>query len=303
MGGGGPKKQVTTTGSSTIDPQTAEFRNYVYDAAKDLFGREFTPYSGDRVAGLTGDEQYAMNATRGMEGYGAQNLADAMQGARNAMGYTPEQVQYGQIRDADVQSYMSPYTQAVTNRGLDAMNRQLDQRLAQNRSGAIGAGAGAGSRAALTNAVLTAEGIRGMGDYVASQNANAYNQALGLAQSDINNRYQQDVLNQNLGLSGQQFNLTGAQNLATLAQQDRANQYQDIASRMAIGGAQRGLNQQALDNAYQDYFYANEMRPAQQFNFLLGALGASPTGQQQTQTQDYYGGLFDIDLAKQWGLY
>jgi hypothetical protein len=183
--------------------------------AQDFLATEYTPYEGERVAGMTPLQQQSMG------GYGALSMggpqyAQAAQAYGNLAGFQAPTAQAatlgdaqqmssvgqvgdvtaGQLSSSDIGKYMSPYTQEVIDRTTADIMRQ--QEAAQNRLGAQASAAGAfgGSRHGVAEGTLAGEYGRMAGDVAAQQRQQAFTNAQAAAQYDIGQRMQADTLNQ-----------------------------------------------------------------------------------------------------------
>ena len=159
-----------------------------------------------------------------------------------------------------VESYMSPYTTNV----IDAMRDQMadvkaQQDIARNAK-AVGAGAFGGARQGVQQAVADTEYNRMVGQMVAQQQGQAYQQAVGARQQDLQT---------NLGIAQLQHQLAGqnVQNILGLGQQEQ--QY-----RQALADTAAQQQQLELYEPYQRYGFFGEQ--------LTGLMGGYPGGTRMT---------------------
>jgi len=216
----------TTTEKSMPEFQETFLKETVIPYATDIAEREFTPYEGDRVAGMTGLQQQALGGygalsmgtpqfeqagtTYGrLADYqmtpmqaataGAVNAGDAAQMAAAQLGpaerisgvgavqaaQAPEQIAVDQLRTADMQSYMSPYTQGVIESSLRTLGGAQEQALDKLAAQAQAAKAFGGSRQGIAEAETRKAYGQQAADLVTKQLQQAFQQAQGAAQFDI----------------------------------------------------------------------------------------------------------------------
>lgn len=255
------KSSTTQTQTSTMDPlQQRYMEQYFMPMAGQIAGMEFTPYTGERVAGMTGLQEQAL------AGYGALGVPDqfgqagsVFQEIAGMQARTPEQ------RAADVARYTQEYTAGVMDPTIAAMEAQrAKQRTAE---AATRAKAGAfGSRGDVYRGALEGEYQVGMGQTLGQLQQQGYSQAVARQQAEDAARRAEQA--QRLGAAGQ---------LAGLGATQFQTQLAGLGAQMGAGEAQRLLGQQALDAAYQEYL-AQQQFPLTQFSALTGGASAFPAG-------------------------
>jgi hypothetical protein len=248
--------------TSTTTPQVPAD---VEAARKDLLARAqafaaepFPLYNQPQTAGFTPDQ---------LAGFGtARNLA-AESGALGAL--TPDLVQEGvtaarglatTLPQANIQQYMSPYTEAV----LDPAIRDIEERSARERlrlgQQSARTGSFGGSRQAIAEGELERGTQRNIAEQSALQRQQAYNQALQqfrLDQQRIPELYSSAIgqvgagLNQVAGRFGTEVNPI-----------------------LQIGGAQQALDQRNLD-VLRRSFEEERDYPLRGIDVLRGSLGLS----------------------------
>ena len=187
----------------------------------------------------------------------------ASTGLQGAMGATQQAIAAPLI----VGEYMNPYTQNVIDRTQSDIERQ--RQMAVNNLGAAATRANAfgGSRQGVAEGVTNAEFGRMAGNLIAPMRADAFNRSLDAAMADRSQRVA--AANQLGGLANQAFTTGRTLN-------------QDM---MQQGLMQRALQQSLIDAARQDFAgYAGS--PMQSLSAPLAALGAAPTPQTQTTTNN-----------------
>lgn len=294
----------TTTEKSMPEFQQKFLEETVIPYAQDIAGREFTPYEGERVAGMDPLQQQAMG------GYGALSMGGPLYGqAAEAYGQmaqmeapTADAAQIGQVgtlAQADMGQYMSPYTEQVIESGLRELGGAQEMALNKQAAQATAARAFGGSRQGIAEAETRKAYGQQAADLIARERANAFRQAQQAAQFDITGQQQRAIqqaqLQQQAGLAGQQAALqaarlrgAGAAGLGAIAGQQLQSQLAGLGAQMRAGEAGRGLNQAALDAMYAEFARQQDF-PLTGLSALATAASGIPSGYGMT-TQSY-GGL------------
>ena len=278
MGGGG--KGGTSTQTVSIPPEVLARYNAVNARAETTAEQPFQQYGGEFVSPLTPTQQAGTQATNAAAGqaqpyYGAAT-ALTLGGAKNVGPLTQGQIGY----------YQNPYTQAVVNPTVQALQQQQGQQLAEQQAQAIKGGAFGGDRAGLQRAQLQGQQNLALGQAIAPLYQQGYGQAVqtaagqqGVVAQDLARQMQAGQQIAGLGTGAQQASLQGAQ------------------AQLAAGqiGQQ---TQQAQDTAQYQQFLQERGYPFQVSQFLAniamgtGALSGSTT----TSTQP--GGFFSDKRLK-----
>lgn len=294
----------TTTEQKMPAFQEQFLRETVIPYAQDIAGREFTPYEGERVAGMSGLQQQAMG------GYGALSMGSPLYGqAAETYGQlsqmqapTADAAQIGQVgtlAGADIGQYMSPYTQQVIESGLRDIGGAQEIALGQQGAQATAAKAFGGSRHGVAEAETRKAYGQQAADFIGQQRANAFQQAQQAAQFDITGQQQRAIqqaqLGQQAGLANQQAALQAAQmrgsaaaGLGGIAGQQLQSQLAGLGAQMQAGEASRGLNQAALDAMFAEFARQQDF-PLTGLNALATAASGIPSGYGTTTQQ--YGGM------------
>jgi Chaperone of endosialidase len=253
------------------------------NAAYQVAGNMMGPYTGQRVADMTGNQLADINAVQNNLGSTNPSFAYAQNTAANLTNYNPAQVNAGSLAGTDLSSYMNPYTQNVINSGLQALDVQRQQALNQIGDQAIKTGAFGGSRQGVSEGITNAASAMQAGNLAAQLQAQNFAQAQAAAQNDINRNLQAQGMNQQAGLQGAGLNLTSANALGNLAAQGQNSFLQGNAAALAGQEGIQNQNQQQL-NAAQQAYQEQQQFPIQQLQIPLQALGATPYGQTSTTT-------------------
>tara|TARA_R110002153_G_scaffold95884_2_gene229933 strand:- start:599 stop:1351 length:753 start_codon:yes stop_codon:yes gene_type:complete len=211
----------------------------------------------------------------------SQGLQQAGMATGAEMGYRPMAITAP--NQGNLQQYTNPYENQVVNQSLNDIERS---RLMQQNVGGAQAGAAnafGGSR----HGIAEAETNRAYADQSART-------ASGLRQAGYQNAQDMardaQIRNQQAGLSGSTQRLSAANQMGNLSNLG-FGMGQQIQGRMDQQGAmQQALNQQLI-NAGKQQYAGYTGAPAQSLQYMLAAMGASPSQAEQTETYD--AGLFD----------
>tara|TARA_R110000868_G_scaffold411627_3_gene706523 strand:- start:3155 stop:4441 length:1287 start_codon:yes stop_codon:yes gene_type:complete len=258
-GGGGGGAQTSTSYSTNLPEYAKPFyeelmkqtgkQTYQTDASGNVTGvKEYTPYTGERVAGFTPGQLAVQGEVAGMETPGGFGTAASQLGTvgtiaggatigglGKAFGYDPESfapgaVTTGSFTDAGVaDKYMDPYTQGVVDVQKREAQRMADMQSNQAAMASIGRGTFGGGREAL----MTGERDRNTQDLLnkiqMEGGTNAYNQALKAFEAE-----------QGRGLQAQTTNVQSALEAAKLGQQGQQFAA-GVGKDIGLAGLQAGL--------------------------------------------------------------
>ena len=238
---------------------------------------------GQQVAGFTPTQTGAMNlASQGIGAY--QPYLDAAQAAQTAAlgtaGAGTQALSSMQFDPSQVQQYMDPYQQNVTQDALKEMDRQGAMAQNQLAGQAVGAGAFGGSRFGIQQA----EQARNLQDIksrrIFEDMSRNYQQAVGAMQAANTQRTQQAQGFANLGNVASGI----GQRTGALGQAQQGAQAGDVQQLMGIGGMQQQLQQQGLNTGYQNQLNSM-MEPYRRLSFGQQMLqGLAPMGGTTQQT-------------------
>ena len=224
--------------------------------AQGISGQRYTPYTGERVAGLSSNERMGMDLARTSAGshmpYYNEGAALIRRGAQN-------------FTDADMSAYMNPYIKGA----LDPAAREIGERMARE-SNQIGSRMSAmsafgGSRAALMDAETKERGYQQIGDLYGRGYAEAWREGARLWGADKARE---------MAAGGQLMTLGNA-----VASANRA----DINSLMATGATDRTIRQAMADFDY-GQFVENRDWDIRNLNAMLTALNGVKGSTTTTQT-------------------
>lgn len=249
-----PAQAQTTTQNTTtrLPDYIAPYVGRLLSGIEAQSQEGYTPYTGQRVAQLSGDQQSAINNFRTQAGAGGANPtmqagASALQSAANGLGqigydpqtyanqyrgqpgyvarnYTPAQVNSQGFDNAAASRYMSPYMQQVVDAQKREAVRDYSQQAQGNNASAVRAGAFGGSR----HGVVEAEAQRNLqtrlGDIQSTGLQNAFQNAQSQFNADQGRSVAAQQSNQTAGLQGAGLNNQNTQFGAQLGMQNATNQ-------------------------------------------------------------------------------
>ncbi len=238
---------------------------------------------GQQIAGFNPTQTGAMNlASQGIGAY--QPYLDAAQAAQTAAlgtaGAGTQALSSMQFDPSQVQQYMDPYQQNVTQDALKEMDRQGAMAQNQLAGQAVGAGAFGGSRFGIQQA----EQARNLQDIksrrIFEDMSRNYQQAVGAMQAANTQRTQQAQGFANLGNVASGI----GQRTGALGQAQQGAQAADVQQLMGIGGMQQQLQQQGFNTGYQNQLNSM-MEPYRRLSYGQQMLqGLAPMGGTTQQT-------------------
>lgn len=259
---GGSAKSSSSTSVKVPKWLDAQNQSLVKRAA-DLSNQAYNPYTGQRVADFTADQNQAFDLTRGNVGK-YDNLLN--QASTSAMDYA---ARANGPSSADISQLSNPFIQNV----LDTSRRKISEQSGQqqndlNRKAALN-GAFGGSRNAIAQSQLQKNNAELLNDTEYQGLFDAYNAAMSQYNTNTNN----------IGNAAQLANQTAAGNQAV----DNTT----ITSLLGSGALQQDNNQQQLDTNYGDY-QTEQAYPYNQLSFLSSIInpqtanyaGSTTTGSQ-----------------------
>lgn len=234
-------------GNAVLKTNKKKATSLLLGRASELADRPYTPYEGDRVAGMSANEQQASDMAR-TGNPDAKRLLDKSESAIDSSNKA--------FNKDNLESYLSPYRDS----GIQKENELYDT----NKASLLNSKAGAwgGDRSAFDQSELTRQHMGAISDI----NAKAYDQATTAFFNDANR---------------QQNAAQAYQSVAGDVSQLNRQQVQDL---MATGGIDRVLHQGQLDFNYQQFveqrdWDVNNLEPLLRALGTTGQPGVSPSGQ------------------------
>ena len=274
MGKDSPQQQPSSqTVSQTSIPEYA--RPYVermLGKAQAFSETPYQPYQGERIAGFTPMQQQAFEGIKNLQTSPQLQQGSSLAGMAGLGSLLAGQNYQSMATDPrQMQAWMSPYQQAVTDIGLREARRQSDLSALQSAGQAARAGAFGGSRFGLQEA----ERQRNLAQLQSDIQAKGSQAAFDAAR-------QAQQFGATLGLQGYGQAGQAAATLGQLGQQE-FGQKKDIINAMQNAGAmQQNLEQQRLQQQYQD-FLNQRGYPQQQLAFMSDMLRGLPLSQSAQQ--------------------
>lgn len=282
-----------TTSITSVPPWMSDYAQQLLSQANMLAAQPYQQYGGPRVAGLTQDQQDAANMVRGQAGQAGNVVADAMgrvdpnagQGMLTQAGNYLNNAGGNWLDNSG--NFMADYQQHVTNpavsQAMRTWNEQINPSIQADFAGNKGVGA-YGSSAMLKN--MTTAGSR-LSEVLGDNMAQYLDRGYGHGMNQFNTQNQQQgqlaQIAQGLGQTQQNMNLTGANDMAKLAQQWQQMGLTDANALNAVGQQQQGIDQGAMNVDYSNWLEAQGYGK-DQIAYLQSVLQGNAPFTDRTQT-------------------
>jgi len=316
-GGGG---NTTQTSYSTNLPEYAKpfyeellkqtgKQVYQTDASGNVTGvQEYTPYTGERVAGFTPEQSKVQTEVAGLTapgGFGraatglgtgeALGYGTAGLGLSQAFGYSPTAISGGTFGAPEAASYMSPYQSNVTDIAVREARKQADLAKTAGMTGAIGRGTFGGARQALLQseqergAQQNIANIRAQGQqdaYLNAQKMFESDQARRMKAAELGQQGQQFAagLGKDLGVAGLQTGLEASAKQGALAATEQVSNLERLKAQAASAGEKQALQQEINNLKYQQFQEQKNYQKAQ-LDYLSNILRGNAAALGTTQVQ------------------
>ena len=316
-GGGG---NTTQTSYSTNLPEYAKpfyeellkqtgKQVYQTDASGNVTGvQEYTPYTGERVAGFTPEQEKVQTEVAGLTapgGFGraatglgtgeALGYGTAGLGLSQAFGYSPTAISGGTFGAPEAASYMSPYASNVTDIAVREARKQADLAKTAGMTGAIGRGTFGGARQALLQseqergAQQNIANIRAQGQqdaYLNAQKMFESDQARRMKAAELGQQGQQFAagLGKDLGVAGLQTGLEASAKQGALAATEQVSNLERLKAQAASAGEKQALQQEINNLKYQQFQEQKNYQKAQ-LDYLSNILRGNAAALGTTQVQ------------------
>lgn len=273
----------TTTSSNQPPPQVLQAYQDLINRGTNVANTPLQQYptggpgAPNLVAGFTPAQNEAFSTIEGAQGLAQPYIDTAAQYA--TAGAAPVYPNLPQFSSANVNQYLSPYTQDVVNATTAQLNKQNAEQQNQLKGNAISAGAWGGDRAGVAQAELAGQQQTAEAPVIAGLYNQGYGQALGefnTQQQTALNAMQSDAWRQ--AQAAYQFGGLGAQ-----AQQEALG---GAGALLQAGGLQQQLAQEQLNVPYEQ-FLQQQAYPFQTTQFLgnlVEGAGSGMGGTSQTTT-------------------
>ena len=303
--GGGDSTQTGTTTSytTTLPEYFAPYATAMANRAQHESLAGYTPYTGQRLAGFTPEEQVAMSRMGAYgaggpsaqeqyatAGYADEGVRTSPYGMGIAEGFDP-----GEFTSEIAAKYMSPYTQNVVDVQKREAGRDAAMQLQKMQARAAQAGAFGGYRHGQQESNLSRQLAQQLGDIQARGQAAGYEDAYNRFISDR----EANLAKAQLGLKGMGVDQASRQlrqqalgQMSQLSPQAARAQQERLAALQGVGMARRGMTQEQMDMSYQDFLRQGQY-PKDQIQWYSQILrGLSPQPNQQVQTYSQRPGAF-----------
>tara|TARA_R110000824_G_scaffold208739_1_gene394560 strand:- start:270 stop:1253 length:984 start_codon:yes stop_codon:yes gene_type:complete len=302
-GGGGHQTAETTSYTSTLPEYFEPYATAMASRAQTESLQGYSPYSGQRMAGFSPEEQAAMSRTAAygsggpsiQEQLATRGIAEESRGVNPlgmgiATGFDP------QMFTSDIaQNYMSPYMQQVVDVQKREAARDAELQMNKLQSSAGQAGAYGGYRHGQQESNLRRQLSQQLGDIQARGSAAGYEDAYNRFIGDRSARLQKAEL----GLKGLGVDQTSRQlrqnalgQMAALSPQAEKSQMERLSALQGIGMTRRGMDQEQMDMSYQDFLNQRDY-PKEQIEWYSQILrGLAPQPNQQVETFSKRPGAF-----------
>jgi len=282
---------------------------YQTDASGNVTGvKEYTPYTGERVAGFTPEQEKVQTEVAGLTapgGFGraatglgvgeAMGYGTAGLGLGQAFGYTPTAISGGTFGAPEAAAYMSPYASNVTDIAVREARKQADLAKTAGMSGAIGRGTFGGARQALLQseqergAQQNIANIRAQGQqdaYLNAQKQFEADQARRMKAAELGQQGQQYAagLGKDIGLAGITTGIEASAKQAAAAAAQQTADLERLKAQAATGAEKQAYEQKIKDLQYQT-FMDQQNYQKQQLEYLSNILRGNAAALGSTQVQ------------------
>lgn len=269
-----PSQPTSQTVTQTNLPEYARpyFENLLKRTEAESY-RPYQTYGGERIAGFTPAQEALQSQTLGLQTPEQFRAATAGAGATGLLGYGAAQRGLG-AAFGNTADYMSPYIQGALDPQIRELNRQAALGQRSDALASMGRGSYGGSRQALLGAERERIANQGIQDVL----GRGYQSAFEAAQR------QQQYLG-GLGMQGLQQSGASAQLLGQLGTSEQQANLQRLQAQQQVAAQPQALEQQKLDQAYQDFLRQRDY-PLEQLGFYSNILRGLPV--QLASTQQTY---------------
>lgn len=283
MGKGSKQPQDQTVVQTNLPKYVKPYFERLLQRTEAESKQEYNPYTGQRLAGESGDTLQSRQNIRNIASSGIAGLPAAqgatmagMQRALQGLGYQSQD-----FDSAAAQKYMPTYMQNVVDVQKQQAIQDFQDQNAARAAQAVQAGAFGGSRQAIAQGMAQNELSRQLADIQAKGQQAAYEQASGQFERDRAARESAE----RLGLTaGESLGAQGSQ-LAQLGQLAREGDIQAATLLEQIGKDQMAREQAGLDMAYEDFVRQRDY-PREQLQFMSSILRGVPV-QPSTETTKF----------------
>lgn len=314
----GPDNEVyrMLTGGGGTFGLFPSLQGYMANQFRNMGAADTNPYtySGERIAGFSPREDYAMEMSdagigsylpylQRSQGLMEDALATTGAGTNEAAGYLRDVGESKYDPKTAYQDYMDPYEDEVVQQSLEDLDKAYTAGDIGRRATEVGSGAFGGARSQLAQRDADEDFQRGAMREVANIRSRGYGASQQQAQGEFARQQQARMAASSglAGLSGQlaSSQMGGAQGFQGLGGLHQSMSDADVGRMMNIGGMNRARNQALMDLNYQNYVgqYNLPMQLMTQYGNMLSGTGPLAGGygysgpQQLGQYQHYQFGV------------
>ena len=273
----------STASSGTIDKSIP---SWLQGAAQGnitgLGGMSYTPFSGDRVAGLNPDEVQAGNMIRGLAGTPNAYQSMIEQAYGNAATAAPGQASTTRWYEnlgpgGDISAYMDPYIMAALQPALQDIDDQSVQALKDLNRRATFSNAFGDARTGIEAGKLEENRLKQRQNVLGTGLSRAFSDAAARKQADIDRALKVQEINLGQNEAALARALQGGSALMGLDKYNVGREA-DLAGMLGqVGALARGLDQKGLDALYQEFTNATGF-PLEVSKVLISAIsGIAPS--------------------------
>lgn len=280
---GRPPPSVTTYGQTVenMPKWLSDYTQGLVARANAIAAEGYQPYGGPRIADFSPEEMAAFGMTA--ENIGAyQPFLEAGTGfLGGALNQAAGMIGEGTGRFTDpgmVGQYMDPFIGHVLNRQADLASRQYTEETLPALQGAFTRAGHFGSDRMMD---LAGRATRDFSENLTDQQLAALSGAYGQA-ADIYGQDQARQL-QGAGIAGE-LGIEGSRQYGALGEMASRMGFGDAAAMEAIGRTQRGMGQQSLDLAYQDFLRQRDY-PRETIDWMSSVIRGMPYDRMQSSTE------------------
>jgi hypothetical protein len=282
MGGGGDGPQESTTYTTNLPEYAEPYYTRMVERGEALSQEGYQPYDAQRIAGFTPSQQQTFQETLGMQTPGELDQASGLTGIASVGALGAGQFAPEQFGTAQMQQYMSPFQQGVTDiaRRQAAEDARRIQQQANLGSATARQGTYGGARQLLAQTEREKGLLQTLGDIQMKGSQSAFENAQMQFERDQARR----MGAQELGLKGFQTALQGAGQMAQIGKDIQTTDLSRLQAQQSVANAEQQMEQRRLDQAYQD-FIAQREYPYRQLEFYNAMLRGLPVQANTTSTQ------------------
>ena len=272
-GGGAPAPtQQTVTQTNLPEYARPYFENIMQRGQAESY-RTYTPYEAERIAGFTPEQQQIQQEALGLQTPGQFGAATGLTGAAGLGSLAAGQQYMGMATDpTQIEAFMSPYQQAVTDAAKRSAIREAQIAQQQTNLGAARQGTYGGAR----QEIGRAERERGLLDRLTALQAEGGQKAFEAAR-------QAQQFGANLGLQGFGQGIQAGQTLGQIGQTQQQADISRLQAQETVAAQQRALQQQQLDQAYADFLRQRDY-PMEQLGYFSNLMRGIPVQLGSTAT-------------------